>query len=161
MSTGCLNDAAMCKSVEKSHPGLNEEISPHSLIHIRKQYWKNWWMHIQTHSSSFCHVKSWTSRWIICTLDHSVITLQVQVGYLETSHCLGTLQNKSFNQIDKIFYDIINPQTKTFHSANWILARVHILRMWLSHAFMYLKIQSCLKINHQCFSKLLCISRLR
>ena len=30
-STCCFNDAAMCKSVEKSHPGLNEGISPCSI----------------------------------------------------------------------------------------------------------------------------------
>ena len=27
VSTCCPNDAAMCKSTEKSHPGFNEEIS--------------------------------------------------------------------------------------------------------------------------------------
>ena len=31
VSTGCPNDAAMCNSVKKTHPGLNKEISPHSI----------------------------------------------------------------------------------------------------------------------------------
>ena len=31
VSTCCPNDAVMCKSVERSHPGLNEEISPYSI----------------------------------------------------------------------------------------------------------------------------------
>ena len=31
VSIGRLNDVAMCKSVEKFHPGLNEELSPHSI----------------------------------------------------------------------------------------------------------------------------------
>ena len=30
VSTDCPNNAAMCKSVEQSHPGSNEEISPYS-----------------------------------------------------------------------------------------------------------------------------------
>ena len=29
VSASCPNHAAVCKSVEKSHPGSNEEISPH------------------------------------------------------------------------------------------------------------------------------------
>ena len=37
MSTGCPNNAAMCKSVEKSHPGLNEDISPHSIGKLKGQ----------------------------------------------------------------------------------------------------------------------------
>ena len=31
MSIDCHNDAAMCKSVEQSHPGWNEDISPYSI----------------------------------------------------------------------------------------------------------------------------------
>ena len=31
VSTGCPNDASMCKSVEQSHPGSSEEISPYSI----------------------------------------------------------------------------------------------------------------------------------
>ena len=31
VSASCPNHAAVCKSVEKSHPGSNEEISPQSI----------------------------------------------------------------------------------------------------------------------------------
>ena len=35
MSTGCPNDAAICKFVEQSHPGSNEEISPYSIAKLK------------------------------------------------------------------------------------------------------------------------------
>ena len=35
VSTCCANDAAMCKSVEKSHPESNEEISLHSIEKLK------------------------------------------------------------------------------------------------------------------------------
>ena len=35
VSTCCPNDAAMCKSVEKSQPGSNEVISPQSIEKLK------------------------------------------------------------------------------------------------------------------------------
>ena len=54
-----INALKNCFAVRWSGLQINKASQSFSNVHIWKQDWENQRIHIQTHFSSFCHVKSW------------------------------------------------------------------------------------------------------